>query len=589
MKKILLTICMIFTCTTQAQTADAPKLKRIPVSFDNKNIVLLFKKDNQLIGQDNWKNIVPLEKVTPWTAIVTTTEGKEGYIDESGKWVYPPTFDEARGFAEGIARVQKGKQWGFIQRDGKVLVEPRYYYVSYFSQGLAKVQEKEAGDVYFINTQGKKAFDKTFWRAGNFAKNGLAPASTGESVPVFNITAEKTTQTQEKGEEKWGYINKQGEWVIKPQFNHASGFNEFNLAEVTNANGDSLLIDEKGYFVNNVPYEYLWDYSESGLAWAEKENDFRGYIDTKGKLVWKANYQDFEGEHNGLLLNHRGNFQYFTPRGKLVIKETSTWALSFYDAKHTIALRDDKWGILSRQGEFKPLKNIIAPYHACDCLPVGFIDGVLPMINQQRELVYFNRDGKVVYRFSPNATGKMALSDASGKTLWQSPADKQKLYSPLARYEELLADPSYNGKGIVDVAKQLLSAKPRKYYIPNPFSSGDDPYQVTEDIIADDMASDGAIKIVAEGYVGSENWGSYDFLTEAESETFDGFYKTMRDALNQAYGKPKKSSGLESIWQVSDKILRLSWQADSGCDGFYNQIVLEAIPESSNSESNAEE
>ncbi len=135
----------------------------------------------------------------------------------------------------------------------------------------------------------------------------------------------------------------------------------------------------------------------------------------------------------------------------------------------------------------------------------------------------------------------------------------------------------------------MLNATPRKYYIPNPiFSEGDDPYALTEEVLADEPdINEGAIKIVATGYVDSETWGAYYFLAKTEGDTFEKFYKTMRDNLSQTYGKPKKEEYSVSTWHVGEKILQLSWQGDSGDGDFYNQIVLEAyVPQQ---QSDAEE
>jgi hypothetical protein len=45
--------------------------------------------------------------------------GKWGYVDNTGKAVIAPAFDEASEFLEGLARVKTGGKVGYIDRTGK--------------------------------------------------------------------------------------------------------------------------------------------------------------------------------------------------------------------------------------------------------------------------------------------------------------------------------------------------------------------------------------------------------------------------------------------------------------------------------------
>jgi hypothetical protein len=360
-----------------------------------------------------------------------------------------------------------------------------------------------------------------------------------------------------------------------------SEFNKFNIAKIRDSANNSRLIDTKGAFINDTSYEYLWDFSQSGMAWSTSlgEDKFEGYIDSKGKEVWKASYHDFGGEHNGLLVNKRNGFQVFDPSGKLIIEEKSTWADNFTDAEVTVALRSGKWGILTKEGSFKLFPdNIIAPLTSDTNWVFGFYDGLIPMINQDREIIYFDRKAEVQYSYRANDKAMMTLFDKDHKVIWKSNTKSIKAYPFLARgVDELFMDNKDYGEVINDTIETLLKSKTRKYYIPNPIygSTSANPYDLTADI---NEIKKGAIKIIAQGYVSSEEWGQYYFI-DNEGSTFSRFLGHLEKLITKKYGKPFYSKSYRVKWKVDGKILKLEKNGDSGDGDFYNQLVLEVFSE----------
>src|SRR6266851_5143804 len=47
-------------------------------------------------------------------AVVSSNDGKYGYMDRCGKLVIPYTFQGAEDFSEGLALAEKGRKWGYI-------------------------------------------------------------------------------------------------------------------------------------------------------------------------------------------------------------------------------------------------------------------------------------------------------------------------------------------------------------------------------------------------------------------------------------------------------------------------------------------
>ena len=154
------------------------------------------------------------------------------FIDISGKQIFPGTFMRATCFFEGLSRVgnENGK-YGYINRKGKLVIPYQFDRADIFSEGLASV--KTDGKWGYINRSGKVVFSTHFDIVYDFHE-GRAKVKIGE---------------------KFGYINKSGKLVIPVQFDSAEDFRG-GLADVG-------IGDEYGY-------------------------DEYGYIDKKGRFVWKT-------------------------------------------------------------------------------------------------------------------------------------------------------------------------------------------------------------------------------------------------------------------------------------------------------------
>jgi hypothetical protein len=68
-----------------------------------------------------------------------------GYIDQSGKLVINPQFEEAQSFSEGLAAIKLGDRWGYIDKSGKIIINPQYGEAEDFSNGLAFIPDQQGG------------------------------------------------------------------------------------------------------------------------------------------------------------------------------------------------------------------------------------------------------------------------------------------------------------------------------------------------------------------------------------------------------------------------------------------------------------
>lgn len=573
MQKLLI---LLFCATLWVQATQLPT--RLPIILDHKAYMILLDPQKKMLPNQTPFQFIYQFKQTPkaWVAVAQSLDNTWGYINHHGKWISKHRFDIAKGFSkDNIARVKQHKKWGFLKTDGTFLITPKFHYVTPFYQGLAAVQEKKESLYYYINTKGQKVFQQHFTHAKTFAANGLAAVATSESINAYDVTPQGVKKYQIRGKATWGYIDTTGKMVIKPQFKRTGTFNLFNIAPVRDNANNSKLINTQGEYVSDTTYEYLWRFSPSGVAWSKSKGDkpFEGYINTEGQPVWKASYHDFKGEYNNLLVKHRGNFQVFDPFGNLVIKEKSTWMDSFQDPNVSIALRKNRWGVISKESRFTPFPDdIIAPLTNNEHSVVGFIDGLVAMINDKREILYFDTTASLQYKLTHNSDNFMTLYDTNHTTIWQSTLPKQKAYPFLARGDqEFLGTQEYNTT-LHTTLKTLLKAKPRKYHIPNPlYQDSSNPYDINQDV---DRLKKGAIHIIAQGYVSEEAWGEYYFLNH-ENHLFKRYYLNSKKRITEKYGQPIYDTYNKTEWNILGKRVTLSHLNDYGDGDFYNQLILE--------------
>ena len=219
-----------------------------------------------------------------------TVDGKQGFIDVTGRMVIPPTFDFAWQFSEGRASAWQNGRAGFIDRSGRFVIPPRFEYAKAFHEGLAEVQ---LGGLWgFVSTDGQLSiqpqFEETRWFSG-----GRAP------VRVDGL---------------WGYVDKDGMLVIPAQYRQASLFEDgraFVQLEkewfAINRNGERTsrdpadLIPEQrmgkwgfvtpgGEVAVDFRYDAVQSFSE-GLA-AVQVGERWGFIDRRGRLVIPVEFED---------------------------------------------------------------------------------------------------------------------------------------------------------------------------------------------------------------------------------------------------------------------------------------------------------
>lgn len=118
---------------------------------------------------------------------------------------------------------------------------------------------------------------------------------------------------------KYGYIDRTGKVVIKPQYENTMGFNEGLAA--TKMNGKYGYIDTKGRWVIKPQFDFTYMFSE-GLAMVRIGKQY-AWIDRTGKIVIQP--LDFEQVGQGfkegrLPVKRNGKWGFIDKTGKIVIE-----------------------------------------------------------------------------------------------------------------------------------------------------------------------------------------------------------------------------------------------------------------------------
>ena len=231
-----------------------------------------------------------------------------GYIDRTGKIVISPRFTDrselegANNFSEGLAAFNSSANvdsqgrylYGYIDRSGKVVIPARFAKAGSFVDGRAFVEifTKDSVRFAFIDKQGKIIFEHL---------EAYEVYSFSEGLAAVRI------------DEKWGFIDRTGKFIIPPQFVNIpmySGFRE-GLAPVRTWDKIKCkygygFIDRTGKFIIEPKFQDARVFAE-GLAAVSiiEDNQLKwGYIDRRGKSVIQPQFvettfgvQDF---HEGL-------------------------------------------------------------------------------------------------------------------------------------------------------------------------------------------------------------------------------------------------------------------------------------------------
>jgi hypothetical protein len=205
--------------------------------------------------------------------------GKWGYADAAGQFVIPAQFEFAGEFSEGVAAVKLDGRLGYIGLDGRFVIPAKFFAAGPFKEGFAWVMTRKpwtpfgTGEYGFVARLGKGTF------IDHSGREVLRPFQV---AGISSFSEGLAAVRPENG--KVGYLNVDGAWSIKPQFDEAHDFSE-GLAAVNQGakghmGGKWGYVDKNGTVVIPVRYDYAGQFKK-GRACVE-EAELWKLIDAKG-------------------------------------------------------------------------------------------------------------------------------------------------------------------------------------------------------------------------------------------------------------------------------------------------------------------
>jgi len=229
--------------------------------------------------------------------------------------------------------------YGAINNKGEMVIDFIYKGIGSFSrEGYASFQTEENGKYGLIDKTGKIIVPTEMDRSNelpDFSTNGLA------------VKKDKN----ENGIISYGYINTNGEWAIKPQFEAASNFQDNGLATVRLENGYGV-INQDGKVLTKNEYKTIEGY-KNGVAIIYTDENKYGLINQEGKEI-ASGYEKLEVISEQFIEAKKdGLVGILTLDGKTYL-ECKFEDVGKVGANGLIAAKQDaKWGYVDKSGNFK--------------------------------------------------------------------------------------------------------------------------------------------------------------------------------------------------------------------------------------------
>ncbi|MFH0974946.1 MAG: WG repeat-containing protein [Spirochaetota bacterium] len=310
--------------------------------------------------------------------ILVKEQTKYGFINNKGKEIVPPRYDQLDSMIEGIARVAIDGKWGLLNTSGQEIIPLKYDYIYKFADSFAKIElNKKYG---YIDRTGKEIippkYDEIYlplnvfpvkvklnWKCGLVDKTGkeivspkyddirtfrdglaiveIKGGSKYHSDPkdkegLINIAGEEIVPPEQHtirfseglaavrlkgkwGFFKWGFIDRTGKMIIPPEYDEVKDF-EKGMADVKK-NGKWGRIGLTGKVIIPPKYDDIGDFNED-IASVGIDKYFGiqhkcGFVDRTGKEIIPLKYDDVESFKNGMArIELNGQWGYVDKTGK---------------------------------------------------------------------------------------------------------------------------------------------------------------------------------------------------------------------------------------------------------------------------------
>ncbi|MCB0514408.1 MAG: WG repeat-containing protein, partial [Bacteroidetes bacterium] len=303
--------------------------------------------------------------------------GKIGLIDQTGKEIIPPDYDDVWALNNVIV-LQLNEKFGFANRLGKITTSPKYDIVDYQSM-KGGILVKLDGKLGFTDSVGNEIVPPKYDAMDNAFTHGIMRVMLNE---------------------KLGFINEAGKEIVPPKYDGMDNAFTYGTMAVT-LNGKFGFINEAGKEIVPPKYDIIDSAFINGIR-RTVLNQKIGFIDSTGKEVILPKYDELYFLKEGLaIVKLNEKFGFIDKTGaEIVPPKYDNVENSFKNGIMAVKL-NGKLGIIDKTG-----KEIAPPKY----------DAIDPNLDNGKRLMRLN--------------GKLGMLDAYGKEI--TPPKYDAIYKPLS-------------------------------------------------------------------------------------------------------------------------------------------------------------
>jgi hypothetical protein len=271
----------------------------------------------------------------------TVKDGKTEYIDANGNAVFTVQCDESGDFSQGFAWYKKDGDGGYFDKQGKK-IEPEIENFAImqafdFSENIVLVSSTGGygTDTYFINKDGSQ-----YSELPKLSQSGdYRPFSEGLCgyMPMSGYL--------------WGFRNKVGDIVIKPEYMFVSAFRNGLSKVQKDASQQVVFINRDGECIFATQSK---NFLKVGECYEERiwffDGNLYGYYDNAGRIVIEPMFKSASDFLFGYALVKKQNYEIIDLSGKTIYNFLVQDA--FLAGDSVIAYKENgKWGYVDINGK----------------------------------------------------------------------------------------------------------------------------------------------------------------------------------------------------------------------------------------------
>lgn len=364
---------------------------------DKGNFVLSPKYEMARDFQENGLAIIQLNNLT-------------GIIDNDGYFIVKPKYETISLFSEGRATAIDDKGFKVLDESGKEITSKAYSFIGDYKEGRAVVANTNENGEYlygYLNRRGNEVIPLSYESASDF-QDGKALVKLKEggyalidltgkvlnsySYPYVDDYGEGMLAFRKSNDGKWGYMDESGKVLIEPQFMGTQPFVK-EKAIVNVENNHYGLIDRQGKFIIKPNYNSLLNLEENRYALGKAQDPERPYLfqkyaiaDSNGHIYTGFIYNGVSNYKDGLASAYNDEMTFFIDKrgqrldhlpkvqgsgslafDKSLIKGDIDLRIFYFDKKgkliwkqNTIIPLNDDYSVI--ENKFKPNKDYLVYY-----------------------------------------------------------------------------------------------------------------------------------------------------------------------------------------------------------------------------------